>query len=220
MKGTGWSLSARLRGVWVLGAHLLCLAPPATSVAGETVGADRLAALSWEYSLGTRALLLKGCGQFRPGDQPQCATVTLRGKRTTEQVARILRLPKDRVGIVIEPGEGGFAITALSMNLLKAPGLAERAATGKEVVVSGESLTEVSWIYHLRSQSVTLRVCGKLANPEHTGCAERDERHEDGIDRLLEILLLEPVEKLAFHLGWDDQGRRFTRILRISLTAR
>jgi hypothetical protein len=204
----------------VMGALVVWLAPSAATAAEETVGADKLATLSWEYSLGKRALLLKGCGQFRPGDQLQCATTTLRGKRTTEQVARILRLPKDRVGIVIEPNGGGFAISALSMSLLKAPGLAERAAAGNEVVISGESLTEVSWIYHLRSQSVTLRVCGKIANPEYAGCAERDERHEEGIDRLLEILLLEPVERLAFNLAWDGANKRFTKIRRISLTAR
>lgn len=196
------------------------LAHGGASAQEDTVGADRLADLGWEYSLEGRTLRIRGCGQFRPGERHQCAEATLDQRETVEQVGRILRLPKDKVGLVIEPAGGGFRIVGLWVVLLKAPGVAERSATGNEAQIGGESLTEVSWTYRLRSTRVTLRVCGKLAHPEHSGCAERSESHSEAKRRLLEILLLEPVEKLIFTVGWDSAGKRFTDVRRISLVSR
>ena len=166
------------------------------------------------------ALLLKACGVFRPGEETQCAKLEVSDERVVEEVGRILRLPRDKIGIVMEPNGGkDFKIVGLSMQLLKGPGIGERGASGDEVAMFGEALTEVSWTYSLKNREVRLRICGKLANPEFTGCAERQVKNK-GIRQLLGILLLEPVERLIFNLGWDGAAKKFTKVRRISINTK
>jgi hypothetical protein len=207
--------------LWGLVSIALAGAPLSAAAQPEVLSPDRVAEMSWQYSLRARTLELRACGPFRPGDRHPCARAQLSDPRIVEESARILRLPKEKIGLVIEPAaKEEFQIVGLSLLLLKAPGVPERPAQGRSVQISGESLTEVRWTYSLKNRHVTLRVCGKLASPDYHGCAERHEKRSQGIRRLFEILLLDPVERLQFQLAWDASERKFTAIERIGLTSR
>ena len=203
----------------VAAAAVVALLVPAVASTQETIDPGKVQDLSWEYVLSRQSLAIKACGAFRPGESAQCAEAEITDARTIEDAGRILRLPREKIGIVIEEAGKSFKIVGLSMQLLRGPGIAERSAGTNEVKLYGEALTEVSWTYTLATRDVRLRICGKLANPEYAGCADREIKGK-GIPQLLAILLLEPVDKLVFNLGWDAAAKKFTKVRRISISAK
>ena len=135
--------------------------------------------------------------------------------RTIDRTLIMLRLPRDKLGILMNPLAGEkFEIVGLVAELLSAPGIHERPARPPTVELSGESLSQVLWMQRLSSRQVTIRVCGKVANPDRRGCAEHIEETRTGVQRLRDLLLLNPVEQLGFLVGWD--GSKFTKLQRIA----
>ena len=188
--------------------------------ADEFMGTERITTWSWNYVMETQTLSLRVCGRFRPGERDQCAVAKLKdakGGRTVDRAMEMLRLPRDVVGIRMRPGTGAeFELTGLTHELLSAPGIGEKAAKGKEVQLSGESLTRVEWIQSLMNRNVGVRVCGKLANPEIVGCAEYEAKTIAGVRRLRLLFLRGPVDQLEFRLGWDGATRKFTGLMEIT----
>jgi hypothetical protein len=189
--------------------------------AGEVIPPEKITTLTWNYTLSPRALEVRACGRYRPGEREQCATGTLKdgpkGGLAIDRILEMLRLPRDRVGIGIQAGAGSeFQITALTYELLSAPGIGEKAARGDEIELSGESLTKILWVQDFTSREIMVRVCGKLASPEMTGCVELVEKGRTNVRRLKKLLLQSPVEQLAFRIAWDGAKRSFLRLQRIT----
>lgn len=206
----------KAQGLWILLTALMVA--PTAHAAEELFGPEKLTSLTWSYSLGSLSLQLTACGRYRPGELEQCAKGVLKEGpltgRNIDRTLEMLRLPRDKLGVVLVETKGQFEIVALSAELLIAPGIGERAARPPTVELSGESLTQILWIHRLSTRSITLRVCGKTANPDRTDCAEHVETSSAGVRRMRELLLLGPVEQLGFLIGWD--GKKFTKLKRIA----
>lgn len=211
--------SPRLRRALPFAAGLLLALPPSSAGADEFIAPEKLTTWSWSYIMDTHTLSLRVCGRFRPGERDQCAVAQLKDgpkERNVDRAMEMLRLSRDVLGIRIKAGAAGaFELTALTHELLSAPGIGEKAAKGTEIQLSGESLTRVIWIQSLTERNVVVRICGKLANPEYVGCVRHEDKTIAGVRRLRLLLLRGAVDQLEFKLGWDAAARRFTRLLEI-----
>src|SRR5258706_4698723 len=158
---------------WGLVAGLAATSVVAPSArANELISPEKLSTLTWAYALNSKWLKLKACGRFRPGETDKCAEVKLLNTMTTgraiDRALQMLRVPRDKLGVVIKEAGGKFEIIGITAELLSAPGIGERPAKAPTVELSGESLSQVLWIQLLATRTVTVKVCGKVANPDRS----------------------------------------------------